>query len=219
MSYCNLYFQCKFKRLGYLSLDQNERSNYQVCLVVLNLNSDPVKARELKSVYIDVEVEFFKLVIHKCYINRYNLFNQVCTFERRSGVTEHAGWDHSREHLRCCPRWCSSKTGYFWSNWHPHYANKAQLNAVVKKKPSPNDDLEFNMNYDPITANQIKDVAAAKDRAVQVCPPVLVSRANDVFRTKTTSAQNNWRKLNLSWKPLGPRLQWSLFATPIHAFL
>ena len=52
-----------FQRLGYLSLDSNERSNYQ--------------ARELKSVYIDKLGGYLKLVIHKCYVNKHNLFNQV----------------------------------------------------------------------------------------------------------------------------------------------
>jgi centrosomal protein CEP104 len=52
-----------FQRLGYLSLDSNERSNYQ--------------ARELKSVYIDKMGSYLKLVIHKCYVNKHNLFNQV----------------------------------------------------------------------------------------------------------------------------------------------
>jgi centrosomal protein CEP104 len=53
----------KFKRLGYLSLDSNEQSNYQ--------------ARELKSVYIDVTSLYLKLVLNKCHINKFNLFNQV----------------------------------------------------------------------------------------------------------------------------------------------
>eukprot|EP00359_Climacostomum_virens_P001925 CAMPEP_0204900574 /NCGR_PEP_ID=MMETSP1397-20131031/2553_1 /ASSEMBLY_ACC=CAM_ASM_000891 /TAXON_ID=49980 /ORGANISM="Climacostomum Climacostomum virens, Strain Stock W-24" /LENGTH=780 /DNA_ID=CAMNT_0052068743 /DNA_START=85 /DNA_END=2424 /DNA_ORIENTATION=+ len=53
----------KFKRLGYLSLDSNEQSNYQ--------------ARELKSVYIDVVTLYLKLVLNKCHINKFNLFNQV----------------------------------------------------------------------------------------------------------------------------------------------
>eukprot|EP00741_Cyanophora_paradoxa_P007756 tig00001206_g7504.t1 len=53
----------KFKRLGHLSLDSNERSSYQ--------------ARELKSVHINTRAAFVKLVLHKCYLNKMNLFNQV----------------------------------------------------------------------------------------------------------------------------------------------
>jgi centrosomal protein CEP104 len=50
-----------FKRLGYLSLDSNERSGYQ--------------ARELKSVYIDSMALLFKLVLQKCHLNNFNTFN------------------------------------------------------------------------------------------------------------------------------------------------
>lgn len=57
------YFDATYTRLGYLSLDSNERTQY--------------KARELKSVYIRARGAFLKLVIHKCYANPQNLFNQV----------------------------------------------------------------------------------------------------------------------------------------------
>jgi centrosomal protein CEP104 len=59
------YFSAKWKRLGYLSLDSNERSGF--------------KARELKSVYIDAKGHFLKLLVHKCHVNSLNLFNQVRT--------------------------------------------------------------------------------------------------------------------------------------------
>eukprot|EP00916_Digyalum_oweni_P012941 GHVL01021283.1.p1 GENE.GHVL01021283.1~~GHVL01021283.1.p1 ORF type:complete len:780 (+),score=176.02 GHVL01021283.1:53-2392(+) len=53
----------KFSRLGYLSLDSNERSGFQ--------------ARELKSVYVDVKATVLKVLLHKCHLNKYNLVNQV----------------------------------------------------------------------------------------------------------------------------------------------
>lgn len=49
--------------MGYLSLDSNERSNFQ--------------ARELKTVYIDYVGKFIRLIIHDNYINKQNLYNQV----------------------------------------------------------------------------------------------------------------------------------------------
>jgi len=55
--------EIRYKKLGYLSLDSNERSNFQ--------------ARELKSVYIEAPCMYIKLVFHKCHLNKYNLFNQV----------------------------------------------------------------------------------------------------------------------------------------------
>lgn len=53
----------KFKKLGYLSLDSNERSGYQ--------------SRELKTVYIDSVCLYLKIVLQKCHLNKFNLFNQV----------------------------------------------------------------------------------------------------------------------------------------------
>ena len=57
------YQSAQFKRLGYLSLDNNERSQYQ--------------ARELKTVYIDYSGAYVRLIIHRNYVNKQNLFNQV----------------------------------------------------------------------------------------------------------------------------------------------
>ncbi|CAE8662244.1 unnamed protein product [Polarella glacialis] len=57
------YEAVTFKRLGYLSLDSNERSQFQ--------------ARELKSVYVDVSAQFIRILLHKCHVNRYNIVNQV----------------------------------------------------------------------------------------------------------------------------------------------
>jgi len=55
--------ELKFKKLGYLSLDSNERSGYQ--------------SRELKTVYIDSPALYLKIVLQKCHLNKFNLFNQV----------------------------------------------------------------------------------------------------------------------------------------------
>jgi centrosomal protein CEP104 len=57
------YQSSSYKRLGFLSLDSNERSSYQ--------------ARELKTVYVDQIGNFLKLRIQKNYLNDQNPFNQV----------------------------------------------------------------------------------------------------------------------------------------------
>mmetsp|Transcript_9912 Transcript_9912/g.8858 ORF Transcript_9912/g.8858 Transcript_9912/m.8858 type:complete len:843 (-) Transcript_9912:96-2624(-) len=57
------YQTAKYKRLGYLTLDPNEKTDF--------------KARELKTVYIDHIGSFIRFVIHKSYVNQYNYFNQV----------------------------------------------------------------------------------------------------------------------------------------------
>lgn len=53
----------KYKKIGYLCLDSNERSNFQ--------------ARELKSVNIDYECLAVKIVLHRPYVNQLNNFVQV----------------------------------------------------------------------------------------------------------------------------------------------
>ena len=53
----------KFKKIGFLALDSNERSNFQ--------------ARELKSVYIDNNCQKLKIVLNKCHVNAHNIFSQV----------------------------------------------------------------------------------------------------------------------------------------------
>ena len=50
------YATATFKRLGYLSLDSNERSSYS--------------ARELKTVFVDFVGRFVKLVINENHINK-----------------------------------------------------------------------------------------------------------------------------------------------------
>ena len=57
------YHSATFKRLGYLSLDNNERSSYQ--------------ARELKTVFIDKVGKFLKLIVNENHVNKLNIYNQV----------------------------------------------------------------------------------------------------------------------------------------------
>ena len=45
----------KFNRIGYLSLDSNDRSKFT--------------ARELKSVYLDIPAVYLKVAFHKCHVN------------------------------------------------------------------------------------------------------------------------------------------------------
>ena len=58
------YATAQFARLGYFSLDSNERSKFT--------------ARELKSVYLKAQGTFLKMLLHKCYLNDSNIFSQVC---------------------------------------------------------------------------------------------------------------------------------------------
>lgn len=53
----------EYKKLGYLILDPNEKSGYQ--------------SRELKTVYLDNVCMYLKIVLNKCFMNKFNVFNQV----------------------------------------------------------------------------------------------------------------------------------------------
>ncbi|NXJ64900.1 CE104 protein, partial [Rostratula benghalensis] len=53
----------RFHRLGYVPLSDNEKTDF--------------KARELKSVYMDAVGQYLKLIFHKNYVNKYNLYSQV----------------------------------------------------------------------------------------------------------------------------------------------
>ncbi|NWV77440.1 CE104 protein, partial [Dasyornis broadbenti] len=53
----------RFQRLGYVPLSDNEKTDF--------------RARELKSVYMDAVGQYLKLIFHKNYVNKYNLYGQV----------------------------------------------------------------------------------------------------------------------------------------------
>ena len=81
------YQSSAYKRLGFLSLDSNERSNYQ--------------ARELKTVYVDQIGNFLKFRIQKNFLNEQNPFNQVGLmavnfFGEESGGNSATGSDNTQ---------------------------------------------------------------------------------------------------------------------------
>ena len=53
-----------WQRLGYITFDSNERSNWQ--------------ARELKSAHVSIVARYIKLTIQQCHNNRKNEHKQVC---------------------------------------------------------------------------------------------------------------------------------------------
>jgi centrosomal protein CEP104 len=57
------YDTATWKRLGYMSIDSNEKSNYQ--------------ARELKTVFVDSFGQYLKLILNENHHNHLNIFNQV----------------------------------------------------------------------------------------------------------------------------------------------
>ena len=116
--------ECSFKRLGYMSLDNNERSGH--------------RARELKSVYVDSQCTFLKVRLHKCYINKYNLYNQVGLIAINVlGEADHAlGLDGPTTRL---PKALGGQ------DLPDHMSQKSVLAL---------DDLAFDMNFDDV---RVKD--------------------------------------------------------------
>jgi centrosomal protein CEP104 len=126
------YQTAQFKRLGYLSLDSNERSQYQ--------------ARELKTVYIDYAGSFVRLIIHRNYVNKQNLFNQVGLVAVNLLGSESGGAAASNSLQQNVP------------TFGPGAGNGSSNNAL--------NDLSIDMNLDPQTANKLRLLSDSKANAI-----------------------------------------------------
>uniref|UniRef100_A0A5F8GC19 Centrosomal protein of 104 kDa n=1 Tax=Monodelphis domestica TaxID=13616 RepID=A0A5F8GC19_MONDO len=136
----------RFRRLGYVSLCDNEKTG--------------CKARELKSVYVDAVGQFLKLIFHKNHVNRYNLYNQVAL------VAVNIIGD---------PENCSDESNITSrEKLIDHYLGQSSedsgLDGSYIGKPdyiSPLDDLAFDMYQDPEVAQIIRKLDERKREAVQ----------------------------------------------------
>ncbi|XP_044523575.1 centrosomal protein of 104 kDa [Gracilinanus agilis] len=136
----------RFRRLGYVSLCDNEKTG--------------CKARELKSVYVDAVGQFLKLIFHKNHVNRYNLYNQVAL------VAVNIIGD---------PENCSDESNITSrEKLIDHYLGQSSedsgLDGSYFGKPdyiSPLDDLAFDMYQDPEVAQIIRKLDERKREAVQ----------------------------------------------------
>uniref|UniRef100_A0A8C5P1T4 Centrosomal protein of 104 kDa n=1 Tax=Jaculus jaculus TaxID=51337 RepID=A0A8C5P1T4_JACJA len=139
----------RFRRLGYVSLSDNEKTG--------------CKARELKSVYVDAVGQFLKLIFHQNHANKYNIYNQVALvainiigdpadFGDESNIT-------SREKL------IDHYLGH-----SPHNPEDPALEGTYAGRSdyiSPLDDLAFDMYQDPEVAQIIRRLDEKKREAVQ----------------------------------------------------
>lgn len=121
------YQSAQFKRLGYLSLDSNERSQYQ--------------ARELKTVYIDYSGAYVRLVIHRNYVNKQNLFNQAGIVAVNLLGTSQSGPSGAR-------------------------GLDASGGNIIVDGGNPLNDLSVDMNLDPQTASKLRLLSETKSRAI-----------------------------------------------------
>lgn len=121
----------------YLTLKANVESNYM--------------ARELKTVHVDNEATFVKILLHQCYINERNIYSQV-------GVMA----------INLCGEPLEIRGGEL-----PNHSTGEQLvpiaqRSVPKPRASTNnsDDLSFDLRFDAKTAARIREIQIAKDQAV-----------------------------------------------------
>ncbi|KFR13167.1 Centrosomal protein of 104 kDa [Opisthocomus hoazin] len=137
----------RFHRLGYVPLSDNEKTGF--------------KARELKSVYMDAVGQYLKLIFHKNYVNKYNLYGQVALVAINiigdpADYSDDSNNTLSREKLI------------------DHYlgikSDDPALDGTYLGKPdciSPLDDLAFDMYQDPEVARIIRRLDEKKREAVR----------------------------------------------------
>ncbi|XP_060115252.1 centrosomal protein of 104 kDa isoform X2 [Heteronotia binoei] len=136
----------RFRRLGYVSLSDNEKTSY--------------KARELKSVYMDAVGQYLKLTFHKSYVNRYNLYSQVALVAINI-IGEAADHTNSFSHTSR-----EKLIDHYLGN---NLDDSAFEGTYMGKSDSisPLDDLAFAMYQDPEVARMIRKLDEKKIEAVR----------------------------------------------------
>ena len=128
-----------FQALGHLSMDNNERSGH--------------RAQELKSVFIDASnIKWLKLKFHKCYINKYNLYNQV-------GLVAINALGEDGESIAD-----SSTNG---RNSNEGFQRTLPSTNPAHKMNEKLNDLAFDLAFDKATADKIRSINTAKAQCVK----------------------------------------------------
>lgn len=139
----------RFRRLGYVSLCDNEKTG--------------CKARELKSVYVDAVGQFLKLIFHQNHANKYNIYNQVALVAINIiGDPADLG-DESNTTSR-------EKLIDHYLGHSPHNPEDPALDGTFAGRSdyiSPLDDLAFDMYQDPEVAQIIRRLDERKREAAK----------------------------------------------------
>ncbi|XP_063292640.1 centrosomal protein of 104 kDa [Pelobates fuscus] len=136
----------RFRRLGYVSLSDNEKTSY--------------KARELKSVYVDAVGQYLKLIFHKNFANRYNLYNQVALIAINiiGDPVDFGEENNTPTREKIIDQYLGTSS------------DDSALDSSYVGKPdaiSPLDDLAFDMYQDPEVAQIIRKLDEKKIEAVR----------------------------------------------------
>lgn len=136
----------RFRRLGYVSLCDNEKTG--------------CRARELKSVYVDTEGQFLKLVFHQNHANKYNIYNQVALVAMNI-IGDPLG-SSDENNIAARDKLIDQYLG-------PRTEDPALEGTCSGKSDyiSPLDDLAFDMYQDPEVAQIIRKLDERKREAVQ----------------------------------------------------
>ncbi|XP_040285257.1 centrosomal protein of 104 kDa isoform X2 [Bufo bufo] len=134
----------RFRRLGYVALSDNEKTGY--------------KARELKSVYVDAVGQYLKLIFHKNFSNRYNLYNQVALIAINI-IGDPV--DENEENLPTRDKLIDQYLGSSLEDAAIDTTHTGKHDTI-----SPLDDLAFDMYQDPEVAQIIRKLDEKKQEAV-----------------------------------------------------
>ncbi|XP_071945572.1 centrosomal protein of 104 kDa-like isoform X2 [Antedon mediterranea] len=133
----------RYKRLGYVSMSDNEKTGF--------------KARELKSVHVNAVGQFLKIVIHKNFVNKYNLYNQVGVVAVNI-IGEELGEDGQPKNIL---------DPLISNNEDVDGVDPLVLGAFTRADYiSPLDDLAFDMYQDQEVAQIIRKLDLRKNEAV-----------------------------------------------------
>ncbi|KAK2526892.1 Cep104 [Columba livia] len=136
----------RFHRLGYVPLSDNEKTDF--------------KARELKSVYMDAVGQYLKLIFHKNYVNKYNLYGQVALVAINI-IGDPADYSNDSDNTPSREKLIDHYLGI--------KSDDPALDGTYLGKPdsiSPLDDLAFDMYQDPEVAQIIRRLDEKKREAV-----------------------------------------------------
>ncbi|XP_072739674.1 centrosomal protein of 104 kDa [Ciconia boyciana] len=137
----------RFHRLGYVPLSDNEKTDF--------------KARELKSVYMDAVGQYLKLIFHKNYVNKYNLYGQVALVAINI-IGDPADYSNDSNNTPSREKLIDHYLGI--------KSDDPALDGTYLGKPdsiSPLDDLAFDMYQDPEVAQIIRRLDEKKREAVR----------------------------------------------------
>ncbi|XP_071840372.1 centrosomal protein of 104 kDa-like isoform X1 [Apostichopus japonicus] len=151
----------RYKRLGYVTMSDNEKTSF--------------KARELKSVHIDAVGQYLRLVLHKNYINKFNLYNQVGV------IAINVLGDEVDDEGNVIPDDKQQRVNELINRYMPNgqaYPGEEEPTTQNPIDPSvlgamnnpdfisPMDDLAFDMYQDPEVAQIIRKLDVRKNEAV-----------------------------------------------------